>query len=646
MISIGKQRLHTMYSQEYTATPSDQLTISSISDASTESEYLPEGEEEEEEQDDDNDDDDEDEEKVVVETNNNNWLQLENELNENELHQRQYQQKTINIKNRVWSLWCQFCTATNRDTLTLIKEEPPNIKTLCTFFDYILTTRYKYINSSSTLRTYWNYWVLLRREKVGLSLPAITKDRMVGLSLILLLAGMSGHRPDALLSLKNANIQVALLPTGRERPHMVLEFKPHKTKRYRGMKKKNPTLGIPEVRSEPCLLLCPQSFLLSLLIRKSAFHHLHITSATQLYALQVPPDTGSLLLRPVDPECFLFDITPRTLNTWLKRLGELAGFNLSITSYSLRRGAGEAVNSSSEISEAQQNLLLQHAANSSVYQERYAPDYFPKDFSAVWRGSQPQNNVIRMASGQSRSIDLRRPVDLNKAQATEADAQPEVQRCKARWERSRLKLQTEYGAMYKAKGTPLYQKAMKRRNAYHTARQAARREMKALIRARFNEEQPKEDIIRQIYGLPMESRKAHKADLVPSEQQRAFFLLFQFAPKTEGEETECRAAVVDAVSKVGPSCKRRLQEIHSEGPTPRWMTAALQGKRHVQLARRQCLLCMIYGVRGEPFTRDSSFERHIRRIHNKQIQCPDPACQDMLIGHIDIANHMRYIHGA
>lgn len=82
-----------MYPQEYTASLSDQLTMSSISDTSTESEYLPEDEEEDE--------------KEIVKTNTNNWLQLENELNENELHRRQYQQKTINIKNRVWSLWCQ-----------------------------------------------------------------------------------------------------------------------------------------------------------------------------------------------------------------------------------------------------------------------------------------------------------------------------------------------------------------------------------------------------------------------------------------------------------------------------------------------------------------------------------------------------------
>ena len=108
----------------------------------------------------------------------------------------------------------------------------------------------------------------------------------------------------------------------------------------------SPTLGIPEVPSEPCLLLCPKTLFLALLLRKSAFLHLHIVSAEKLYALQVPPDAGSLSLCPGEPEALLFDISARTLNAWLKRLGELAGFDLPITSYWLRRGAGEALNSS------------------------------------------------------------------------------------------------------------------------------------------------------------------------------------------------------------------------------------------------------------------------------------------------------------
>lgn len=186
----------------------------------------------------------------------------------------------------------------------------------------------------------------------------------VQLALIILLAGITGQRPGALVSLKHADVAITLFPTGRDRPHMVLEVKPRNTKGYRDKKKpwyvpncctKCPNIqfnrysleiGIPEVPSEPCLLFCPKTLFLGLLIRKSAFRHLHISSARQLYALQVSECAGSLTLRPADPNAYLFDISARTLNSWLRRLGEITGFNLPITPYWLRRGAGEAANSS------------------------------------------------------------------------------------------------------------------------------------------------------------------------------------------------------------------------------------------------------------------------------------------------------------
>ncbi|THC87515.1 hypothetical protein EYZ11_013038 [Aspergillus tanneri] len=521
-----------------------------------------------------------------------------------------------------------------------MSEDPPNIKTLRTFFDYTITKRRQYIDAASTLQTYWNVWTTIRREKCGLAIPPPVKDKMIGvrdqlaeehglrtekrkkpilrsedvfellkvlwnvrreawdplqLALIILLAGITGHRPDALVTMLHNDVAVTLFPTERERPHMVLEIKPHKTKRYRGRKKQNPTLGIPEVPSEPCLLLCPKTLLLGLLLRKSAFRHLHIESATQLYHLKVPTDAGSLPLRPADPDARLFDISAGTLNSWLKRLGELAGFDLPITSYWLRRGAGEAVNSSSEISEAQQNLLLQHASG-STYQDRYAPDYFPVDFSAAWRDRPQQHKVIRMASGQSRSINLRRPVDLSPAQETEAEAQPEVQRRKRLWQQAKHQVQLEYGTFANGKGTEMYEKALRQRNRYHTAHQASRRAMKETLRARFNQEQPVQDVIRQIYGLPIKPQTLCESDPTPPEQKRAFALLFRFAPSSEREETECRAAAVDALSHVGPSLKRRLRSLQSDQSTSTWMNNALYKQRHVRLNRRQSLNGMFAGT--------------------------------------------------
>lgn len=203
-----------------------------------------------------------------------------------------------------------------------------------------------------------------------------------------------------------------------------------------------------------------------------------------------------------------------------------------------------------------------------------------------------------------------------------------------------------YGTVSKGKGTALFEDAIKKRNTYHTARQAARRVVKEAIREKFNKEQPVADIIRQVHGLPLESGNRRHAGPVPPEQYRAFSMLFRFAPTTEREETECRAAAVDAVAKVGPSRRHRLRIIHSQTAVPAWVTAALQGKRHIHLARRQCLFCLALGIREEPFSRDSSFERHIRRVHDARTRCPDPACQGMLIGHVDVANHMRHVHGA
>ena len=48
------------------------------------------------------------------------------------------------------------------------------------------------------------------------------------------------------------------------------------------------TFGIPDVPSEPCLLLCPQVMLLSLLFADGAFAASGLTGPEQLFRLRVP----------------------------------------------------------------------------------------------------------------------------------------------------------------------------------------------------------------------------------------------------------------------------------------------------------------------------------------------------------------------
>ena len=81
-----EQRVNDTSLGEYTATAINTLTYSTASDIHTESEYVSDGE---------------------IEKDNNHWLQREKDLDENELHRRQYQENTLKLKNRVWDLWCQ-----------------------------------------------------------------------------------------------------------------------------------------------------------------------------------------------------------------------------------------------------------------------------------------------------------------------------------------------------------------------------------------------------------------------------------------------------------------------------------------------------------------------------------------------------------
>jgi len=106
-----------------------------------------------------------------------------------------------------------------------------------------------------------------------------------------------------------------------------------------------PIIPIPEVPHEPCLLLCPETLLLGLLIRKGAYRHMGIVSADQFYELKIPAVARELPLSPDNPDETLFDISTGTLNTWLKRLGELTGLKDPVTAYMFPSRGGRGIQS-------------------------------------------------------------------------------------------------------------------------------------------------------------------------------------------------------------------------------------------------------------------------------------------------------------
>ncbi|OJJ29631.1 hypothetical protein ASPWEDRAFT_55547 [Aspergillus wentii DTO 134E9] len=607
------------------------------------------------------------------------WLEKENQLDEIAIKRRNYSDKSKELQGWVWRLWLLY-----------------------NFWDYTITKRRKYIDAASTLQTYWNVWTTERRKRTGLSIPDYIKDDMKGvrerlvirhqlrtdpkprpharsedvfelqktlwttgnqtwdplqLAVFMLLAGPTAHRRRALLTLRHCDIFLTLLPDPgcHEWPQIVVEVKPDKTKRYRCRRKRTTTISLLEVPGETCLFLCPKTFLLGLLVRKAAFRDLDIVSAEQLYDLRIPPDARQLSLKLADPEAFLFNMTESTLDSHLRRLGELAGYDHTVTSKWFRRGGGEAVNSSTEISEAQQNLLMQHRTG-TVYQDNYAPDHLPADVYSVWRGLAPQREMVRMTSGQSRTIRKDRPVDLTDAQKAEAMNDPDVQRRLELWVTCKAKVAMEYGNLSKAKGTQDYQEALQRRNKYHAAVRAAERAKKREVRAHFNEEQPVTDVRRQVHGLPFETASQSAPNATPPEQYRAFEMVFRFAPSSPQDNRRCRVTVINALSQVKPRYWPRAQQSHIQ-QTPSVVVAPLQESTNLRhqpyrLSERQCLWCVIAKTRLEPFKSPYSLYRHICRLHINDTQaewpvrCPDAICGELLSCQNEFRNHMAIVHGS
>ena len=126
------------------------------------------------------------------------------------------------------------------------------------------------------------------------------------------------------------------------------------------------TFSIPEVRSEPCLLLCPHVMLLSLAFADEAFAALDLTGPAELFELRVPPGLKQLEvpIKSSKMEMLLFrslrashhgkevsdsaTITDQWLRERTKHLGDVTGFKLPVGPYCFRRGNGEAIDSSSK----------------------------------------------------------------------------------------------------------------------------------------------------------------------------------------------------------------------------------------------------------------------------------------------------------
>ena len=322
------------------------------------------------------------------------------------------------------------------------------------------------------------------------------------------------------------------------------------------------------------------------------------------------------------------------------------------------------------ISDVQRNLILQHA-NSGVFQHNYLSQYITQDTQAIYRGLAPQTAVIRAASGMARTIDHRRPRALNDQQLAEVGRHPEVKLLQRRKEGLKRRIRAKYGTISRAQGTKS-KSYMRYREAYgqvQSKKKAVKKAMLAEIKARYREQQPVADIVRQL-GSTSAKNKHSEAERGPQDQLcderlRAFTALFTFAAHDQNEERARRSEAINAVTalcrlerpRVRRACRRK-----QVNPEPAVEESTCKGAKTVEAAEpipieclpTQCIFCLgnvhlTYERRTKAFFRRDTLQKHFRAHlslipDGQEIDCPHPECDERLSHHQHIQNHAARVH--
>ncbi|KAL8626100.1 hypothetical protein Q9189_008220 [Teloschistes chrysophthalmus] len=655
------------------------------------------------------------------------YQQMEDDLDVLKFTQRVYGKGSENMLNLVKNFWYQYCQFTKKNPVATL--EGISINVLYAFFDWLLRERKGSLGAASSLQTYWNALCLVRKQETGChQIDPLIKSQMHGvrqrlaiahnlrkekkkkpvlhaedefellktlytstemtfpheryrvqLALVMQLAGITGNRPSALLSVRYQHIRVTLLedPGGGEQPRVLIEIVFHHTKGYLGEKDAN-EFGIPDVPNEPCLLLCPHITMLALLFADQAFAAPSLTSPEQLFRLRIAPGQKQLPVplkeemaeRPLFRRCKNTvesvqiseeqALADTTLRPQMTNLGSITGMELPTGPYTFRRGNGQALDNSSEITDAQRNIILQHH-NSSVFQKNYASRYMP-DTQAAYRGLKPQTALMRAASGMSRTIDPRRPRKLNLAQQAEVDRHPEVRLLRRRLKSLLQTFRDQKRSIASMKGTLLYSHY---RQTYQALRSLRRRHEKALlteVKERYKKEQPVIDIQRQLEGLPAAEQEALRAaEYVFVERVQAIDALFTFARSSMKEECQRRVTAINALiglckKQESQGFRRRRADIKvkkeqvSVSPLP-----SLSETLPIECEATQCIFCLgnedlSAADRLKAFATRGDLKKHFHRKHlrhhrdGQPIACPHPRCDVTLDGAMHLQSHAEVVH--
>lgn len=305
-------------------------------------------------------------------------------------------------------------------------------------------------------------------------------------------------------------------------------------------------------------MLSPHTFLLGMLFKVQAFKSPSIVSPEKLYSLNVLDGMNEqqLPLRDELRDDFVFcqvedsacgvrfalqsQLSSGSVRYRMKKGGQITGFEQVTKPYVLRDGAAQALNASSDVSEAQQNLILQHG-NIDTFLKHYLDRNLNVDVQNIYRGLAPQRDLMRFACSMSRSIDPRRPWKLTTEQSASINGFPCI-----------VKLFCRLAKLSELRGDPKgeekYQKAIRR---LRSEKQRQRRLLLVDLVDCFKKEQPVIDSEQQLSGKVVneDTREAlERSDQMTPEHLCLIDAILTLPETSIENEYQRRIAAINAIT--------------------------------------------------------------------------------------------------
>ncbi|KAJ5179439.1 hypothetical protein N7492_002649, partial [Penicillium capsulatum] len=331
------------------------------------------------------------------------------------------------------------------------------------------------------------------------------------------------HRRNALLSLQFKDLQISLQKDPRGGPPVpMIELTAEGTKKFLGLTKLT-TFALPEIIYGPSLVICPHTLLFGILFHARAFRNQGLTSKAQLRKLFISKGCEQLLV-PLDPkkaDWYIFcktelvkgvptiqrttQMSKSTMSALLVTFGEIRGWKGAFHAHQFRYGSGKVLNESGWVSKEQHMLIMKHASP-RTFLNHYHPLQLDTDMIRVICGLDPDVELMRAVTRQSRWRDTRRPRYLTDQQRAQVEDHPEMEEAR----RNLRKIRTQYE---ETQQPGLLLRLQQREKEVKNTRKRLQRSLRHHIREKFDEEQAFLDIEAQLSGAAAKEEKEDNPSL-------------------------------------------------------------------------------------------------------------------------------------